>query len=51
MKIAQVAPLYESVPPKYYGGFRTRGVERHDEGDVGVNVLQRNGILDVVVLK
>jgi len=20
MKIAQVAPLYESVPPKYYGG-------------------------------
>jgi hypothetical protein len=24
---------------------------RHDEGDVGVNVLRRNGILDVVVLK
>ena len=20
MRIAQVAPLYESVPPKYYGG-------------------------------
>ena len=20
MKIAQIAPLYESVPPKYYGG-------------------------------
>ena len=24
---------------------------RHDEGDVGVNVLRRNGTLDVVVLK
>jgi glycogen debranching enzyme len=24
---------------------------RHDEGDVGVNVLRRNGLLDVVVLK
>jgi glycogen debranching enzyme len=24
---------------------------RHDEGDVGVNVLRRNGILDVAVLK
>jgi hypothetical protein len=24
---------------------------RHDEGDVGVNVLRRNGGLDVVVLK
>jgi glycogen debranching enzyme len=24
---------------------------RHDEGDVGVNVLRRNGILDVMVLK
>jgi hypothetical protein len=24
---------------------------RHDEGDVGVNVLRRDGALDVVVLK
>jgi hypothetical protein len=24
---------------------------RHDEGDVGVNVLRREGALDVVVLK
>jgi len=24
---------------------------RHDEGDVGVNVLRRHGVLDVVVLK
>jgi hypothetical protein len=24
---------------------------RHDEGDVGVHVLRRNGSLDVVVLK
>jgi hypothetical protein len=24
---------------------------RHDEGDVGVNVLRRDGVLDVVVLK
>ena len=26
MKIAQVAPLYESVPPKLYGGYRTGGL-------------------------
>jgi len=24
---------------------------RHDEGDVGVNVLRRNGALEVVILK
>jgi hypothetical protein len=24
---------------------------RHEEGDVGVNVLRRNGSLDIVVLK
>jgi hypothetical protein len=24
---------------------------RHDEGDVGVNVLRRNGALEIVVLK
>ena len=67
MRIAQVAPLYESVPPKCYGGterivsYLTEELVRqgHDvtllcerhPQDVGVTVLRRDGDAEIVVVK
>ncbi len=54
--------LFEAVPAPFLPQVSIRDLKvgdatvdllrtRHDEGDVGVNVLQRNGSLDVIVLK
>ena len=75
MRIAQVAPLYECVPPNLYGGtervisyiteelvqegrevtlFASGAVHlllvRH-ENNVGVNVLRRDGDVEILVVK
>lgn len=50
MRIAQVAPLSESVPPQLYGGTERVVACRHAH-DVSVRVLRREGDLHLVVLK
>ena len=47
MKIAQIAPLYESVPPKYYGGtervvsYLTEELVRHGHDVIrAINLLE-----------
>ena len=47
MRIAQVAPLYESVPPRCYGG--TERVVSSTRMDI--NILRREGDVTVIAIK
>ena len=57
MRITQVAPLNESVPPKLYGGaervvsYLTEELTRMGHEDCGVNVLRHEGNVQILAIK